>query len=114
MSTKIKPFKFWFLSPNFGESVALGSITYRPTPSLPYKSGLQHFNITSLLITSHIAICMTCSKVESTYKAISDKINLKIQRHNAPKNKHLGRNNQKAKANKWRMICLELRVRSFL
>jgi hypothetical protein len=100
MSTKIKPFEFWFLSPSFGESVAFGSIKYRPTPSSPFESGLEHFNVTFLLITSHIGICMTSSKVEPRYKAISDKINLKIQRHNAPKNKHLGRNNQKTKANK--------------
>ena len=63
MSTKIKPFKFWFLSPNFVDSVALGSIKYSPAPTLPFESGLEHFNVAFLLM-SHTAICMTSSKVE--------------------------------------------------
>jgi len=66
MSAKNKPFKLWFFyPPNFADSVALGSIKYRPAPTAPFESGLEHFNVTFLLIMSHIAICMTSSKVES-------------------------------------------------
>jgi len=54
MIAQIKPFKFEFLSPTFSDSVAFGSIKYLPAPSPPFESGLEHFNVALLLITSHV------------------------------------------------------------
>ena len=50
MSTKIKPFESEFLSLFFCGLYTLSSINYHPTLSPPFKSGLEHFDITLLII----------------------------------------------------------------